>query len=253
MYDLFSYNAEVNGCGPLNPLCCTDPTSPFCSANSGTTNNISRDWGSDADGESMKRQLMRNLFVALLTSHGSPMLLGGDEWMRTQLGNNNAYSSGADNAFNWFDWGTWEPTDFRNRMHDFVRQMIAFRKTHEYALSPSDYSSGAPLYWEDENGNQPPNWNSRHLAVHYYDDSFGPQIDILINMETGGPVTFQLPQGVNWGRVVDTQSYFDQDAYLTSNGLDLNSSPNASVANPTPITGNYAVQPRSMVILVEQP
>ena len=256
MYDLFSYDGKVNGCGPLNPLCCTDPTSPFCSANSGTTNNISRDWGSDPAGESMKRQLMRNLFVALLTSHGSPMLFGGDEWMRTQLGNNNAYSTLADNADNWFDWGTWEPSDF---LQPDARlrppRMIAFRKTHEYALSPSDYSSGAPLYWEDENGNQPPNWNSRHLAVHYYDDSFGPQIDILINMETGGPVTFQLPQGVNWGRVVDTQSYFDQDSYLTSNGLDLEQLPqrHGRQLHAAPITGNYAVQPRSIVILVEQP
>jgi pullulanase/glycogen debranching enzyme len=41
----------------------------------------------------MKRQLMRNLFLAMMISHGTPIMLGGDEWMRTQLGNNNAYST----------------------------------------------------------------------------------------------------------------------------------------------------------------
>ena len=46
MYDVFSYNKKVNGCGPLNPVCCDQPESPFCvqGTESGENNNRSRDW-----------------------------------------------------------------------------------------------------------------------------------------------------------------------------------------------------------------
>ena len=45
---------------------------------------------------------MRNLLATLLLAQGTPMLLGGDEFGRTQLGNNNAYCQ--DNEINWFKW-----------------------------------------------------------------------------------------------------------------------------------------------------
>jgi glycogen operon protein len=117
LYDLFSYNLKQNKCGPLNPVCCDEPLSPFCEFDSGESNNRSRDWGQA--NEPLKRQLMRNAFVAMMVSHGTPMLYGGDEWMRTQLGNNNAYTTRGDNEFNWFDWGAWEANDERHRMFDF--------------------------------------------------------------------------------------------------------------------------------------
>ena len=41
------------------------------------------------------------------------MMLGGDEWMRTQYGNN-AYTTWADNEWNWFRWGEWTS---RNQQH----------------------------------------------------------------------------------------------------------------------------------------
>ena len=122
MYDLFTYDVKQNLCGPLNLVCCDTPTSPFCDPNSGDDNNRSRDWGST--NEPFKRQLMRDMFVLMMVAEGTPMLLGGDEWMRTQLGNNNAYSDSADNEYNWYDWGTWQASDFRTRMHDFVKQVI---------------------------------------------------------------------------------------------------------------------------------
>jgi hypothetical protein len=85
MYDLLSYNQKRNGIGPLNPL----GTDPY-SGDDGS--NYSRDWGFN---ENLKRQNFRNLITLLMVANGTPMLLGGDEWMRTQFGNNNAYSSGA--------------------------------------------------------------------------------------------------------------------------------------------------------------
>src|SRR5205085_12281782 len=143
LYDVFTYNQKRNGCGPLNPVCCDQPTSPFCTRDSGENNNRSRDWrrcentprpaakvcGVDGDcasdgsvrcipDEEFKRQMMRNLFVAMAVSQGTPLLLGGDEWMRTQLGNNDAYSTRADNPTNWFDWGVWQAKDEAWRMKD---------------------------------------------------------------------------------------------------------------------------------------
>jgi glycogen operon protein len=143
MFDLFSYDGERNGCGPLNPVCCDDPYSTWCDIAGSGWGEHELDWGD----EPTKRQLMRNLFAATLLSHGTPLLLGGDEWMRTQYGNNNAYSQGADNSANWFRWGEWlnRSNYDGHRMHDFVRGLIALRKAHPKALAPATYGGGLSL------------------------------------------------------------------------------------------------------------
>src|SRR5205814_1477077 len=94
----------------------------------------------NVETDPFKRQLIRDMFAAMLLSQGTPMILGGDEWMRTQLGNNNAYSTSADNSFNWYDWGSWEGKPANQRMHDFVRKVIRFRKEHAYAFAQMNYS-----------------------------------------------------------------------------------------------------------------
>src|SRR5262249_47152401 len=154
--DLFTYAQKKNGCGPLNPVCCDDPLSVWCDKDSGENNNRSRDWGSDEAGEAMKRQLMRNLFVAMVVAHGTPMLYGGDEWLRTQLGNNNAYSTRADNPANWLEWGSWQVADEKLRMHDFVRQIVRFRKQHAGKLARLAYGVGPSFTWKSELGTEPP-------------------------------------------------------------------------------------------------
>ncbi len=246
MYDLFSYATKENKCGPLNPICCTEPTSPFCDRDSGESNNRSRDWGQAA--EPTKRQLMRNLFTAMMVSQGTPMLLGGDEWMRTQLGNNNAYSTSADNEFNWFDWGVWQANNERHRMHDFVRKVIRFRKEHAYAFSPDEYGKGAPMSFKSAT-NGDPNWGGKSLMLHYFDKTKGPELVVLINME-GGPVDFTLPTGRSWTRLLDTQQYFDLPTTLADAGLDQRLSANITLDAPMPITtATYGVPTRSIVVL----
>ena len=247
LYDLFSYNEKRNGCGPLNPVCCDDPASSWCEIETGEVHNRSRDWGQD--NEHVKRQMMRNAFTALLISHGTPMILGGDEWMRSQLGNNNAYSSGADNEWNWFRWGEWTANDDRHRMHDFVRQLITFRKNHTYALSPVDWGAGAPFSWKNAQNNGDPDWSGKHVMIHYYDASVGPELAILINMERQS-TNFTLPEGRAWKRIVDTQSYYDTDAYFsTDEALDTKSSYNISLQPTDTVGGSYVVPENSIVIL----
>jgi glycogen operon protein len=249
LYDLFSYDMKRNGCSPLNPVCCQDPTNPFCVKNAGEDNNRSRDWG--AMNEPMKRQLMRDMFVLMLVAHGTPMLLGGDEWMRTQLGNNNAYSTSADNAANWFDWGAWQSETPRARMHDFVKQMIALRKAHGYAFAPASYDGGAGFTWKNEQNQDVANWGVRHLMMHYDQTGADPQLLVLINMETTD-TTFTLPAGV-WLRLVDTQQYFDDDAYLTANHKDPRTSANIELTVPDGASDSYTVKSRAIVVLEGTP
>ncbi|MCC2662675.1 MAG: glgX1 [Geminicoccaceae bacterium] len=74
----------------------------------------------------LRARQMRNLMATLLLSQGTPMLLGGDEFGRTQLGNNNAYCQ--DNEINWFDW---EAIGEDGRLLiEFTRRLIALRKAH---------------------------------------------------------------------------------------------------------------------------
>jgi len=286
MYDLFSYDQKVNGCGPLNPACC--PQTPgICDESSGEDHNRSFNWGKlswsgtgtpgttqtpYADGqpacettvgqdgnwgctisspaaESIKRHMMRDMFTAMMISHGTPMILGGDEWMRTQLGNNNAYSTGADNPTNWFAWGDWIVDPQHQRMHDFVRQVIEMRNTHRYAFAPDQYDQGMSFKWMNEGGTEGPNWSSRHLAQYYDDASYGKPLYIIINGEDSS-VDFQLPAEHSWNRLIDTQPYFDLDDYYPANGVDPTTSANGSVDAPVPVpTSDYNTPPRTIVVL----
>jgi glycogen operon protein len=254
MYDLLSYDEKQNFCGPLNPTCCDDPTSSWCETDNGESNNRSRDWGTD--GEDFKRQLMRNFFVAMMISEGTPMILGGDEWLRTQYGNNNAYSTAADNEWNWYRWGEWQSHDERWRMMDFVSRMVSFRLSHTYAFAPSTYGGSMPFAWKNESNSGDPDWSSRHLMIHFYDDGSSGQdfsdkaeIAILLNMERYD-VTYTLPGGRSWARVVDTQAYWDLDATIAAAGNDARTSPNY-FTDGADIGTEYTV-PASSIVILEQ-
>ncbi len=260
LYDVFSYDRKVNDCSPLNPICCTAPLSAFCdeAKNSGTDDNRSKDWTKVMCGdfpnaecrgrsEAYKRQLIRNAFALLLVSHGTPMLYGGDEFLRTQLGNNNTYTPEADNLYSWYDWGGWTSRDDRVRMQDFVKQLIRFRKDHAYAFAPSSYEGTAPA-WKSPTGGTPGWTTNRQLMLHYSDRSRGAELAILINMGAD-TVNFQLPPGT-WKRVLDTQAYFDGEEYLSSKQLPLRKSGNIALEKPEPLPdGNYGVVGRSIVVL----
>ncbi len=247
MYDLFSYNQKQNGCGPLNPICCSEPTSAWCEKVSGESNNRSHDWGQGAEGT--KRQLMRDLFTALMVSHGTPLLLMGDEWMRTQLGNNNAYGTLADNSYNWMDWGTYQAKDEAHRMHDFVKQVIRLRKDHAYAFAPADYASAAPAAWKSPANTDQVDWGGKAVMRHFYDASRGPELAVLINGEAGD-TTFTLPAGRTWKRLLDTQEYFDLSATIAAAGKPARASNNVWLDAPDSVPGGtYTAKARTIVVL----
>ncbi len=76
----------------------------------------------DPEINALRQRQMRNLLATLLLSQGTPMLLAGDEFGRTQRGNNNAYCQ--DNEISWLDWNI--PPE-GGRLIEFVRRVIGLR------------------------------------------------------------------------------------------------------------------------------
>jgi glycogen operon protein len=79
----------------------------------------------DPEIRALRRQQSRNMLATLLLSQGIPMLLAGDERLRTQKGNNNAYCQ--DNPLSWIDWSDGEEEKV---LTAFVRRLIRLRRQH---------------------------------------------------------------------------------------------------------------------------
>jgi len=121
--DLVSYNEkhnEANGEGN----------------NDGTSDN--RSWNGGVEGPTadaaivaLRERQMRNMLATLLCSQGTPMLLAGDEFARTQRGNNNAYCQ-----HNYVSWVNWDVPAGGQALIRFVRKLIALR--HRYPVLRRD-------------------------------------------------------------------------------------------------------------------
>jgi glycogen operon protein len=127
-HDLTAYNGKHNEANGENNR-------------DGTDNNRSFNHGEEGPSENdallrARRRSMRNLLGTLLLSAGTPMLLGGDEFGRTQGGNNNAYCQ--DNEISWFNWN-WEP--WQAELRDTVAHLISLRRAHA-VLRPSRFYDG---------------------------------------------------------------------------------------------------------------
>ncbi|HEX3426797.1 MAG TPA: glycogen debranching protein GlgX [Acidimicrobiales bacterium] len=108
----------------------------------GTDDN--RSWNCGVEGPTddpevlaLRARQVRNFLATLLLSRGVPMLLGGDEMGRTQLGNNNAYCQ--DNEISWFHW---DQTD--EDLCSFTRQLLALRRGHPI-FTGRRFFAGRPL------------------------------------------------------------------------------------------------------------
>jgi isoamylase len=102
----------------------------------GDNNNYSWNCGVEGpttDGKinALRRKQRRNLLTTLFLSQGVPMLLGGDEFGRTQTGNNNAYCQ--DNEISWFNWNR---SQEQNALLEFTQRLIQLRKDHPVFRRP---------------------------------------------------------------------------------------------------------------------
>jgi glycogen operon protein len=150
--------------------------------------------------QAARRRHVKNLLATLFLSQGVPMLGAGDEFGRTQRGNNNAYCQ--DNETAWVDWSC---LDRNSDLRDFVRMLIAFRRAHtslrrERFLRGALPEGGAPdVYWMGPEG-RPPDWTHGRALGFRLDgrpaatgsERAEEHLLILVNAEEG-PVRFRPP------------------------------------------------------------
>jgi isoamylase len=96
--------------------------------------------------EGLRNRMIKNFLLTLFISRGIPMLLGGDEFRRSQRGNNNAYCQ--DNEVSWFDWHL---LDKHKEILRFTRGMIALRRAH-FALRKEEFYTPKDIRWFAPNG-----------------------------------------------------------------------------------------------------
>jgi glycogen operon protein len=146
--DLVSYNEKHNEANGENN-------------NDGDNNNQS--WNCGAEGPTdddeinvLRRKQRRNLLTTLFLSQGVPMLCGGDEFGRSQKGNNNAYCQ--DNEVSWLNW---ERSEEQDQLLEFTRKLIGLRHQHPVFRRPKFFqgrrvrgSEIKDVMWFNPGGNE---------------------------------------------------------------------------------------------------
>ncbi|MFO8064745.1 MAG: glycogen debranching protein GlgX [Spirochaetia bacterium] len=195
--------------------------------------NFSYNYGHEGPTEdpvilAVRRRQQKNFIATLMLSLGTPMLLAGDEFGRTQRGNNNAYCQ--DNEISWLDWTLAEQNADLLR---FTREIIRFRFRHP-AILRSDFYTGLDsstdlipdITWFNDRGghiewSDPGNLlalrldGAREEIGHSMDDD---DFYIMFNGTTRSR-SFRLAPaaaGGAWRRVVDT--YLESPHDITEEG-----------------------------------
>jgi glycogen operon protein len=137
----------------------------------GTNDNHSANWGSEGATDDpaildKRHNIQRAMLATVFTSQGTPMLLSGDEFGRTQNGNNNAYCQ--DNETSWLDWNKAEQPEAQ-ALSAFVARLAALRHRHpilrcaRFLHGKDEPSPGLlDITWFDERGLtlSPEDWNN---------------------------------------------------------------------------------------------
>ncbi len=226
-------------------------------------------FGTDDQKTAAKRQTNRNYTAIQMMSRGVPMIVYGDEFSRTQNGNNNPYN--IDSVATWSNYnmistasphtvstgytgekqqyhnnfGTFgnydvssTDTDGVNGNFMFMKYMLNLR-ANEPALNQDNYTSVLYTY------SSPSSYEFSDVMIHIDGSAVSGGSDYLLMMNmTGNHVDFPVQsaeEGKEWVRIVDTQSYFETDF----NCWDLTS------INTATISGSYGVTPWSVVIFKE--
>jgi glycogen operon protein len=214
LHDLVSYNDKHNEANHENNQ-------------DGTDNNLS--WNHGVEGptddpqiRALRLRQMYNFMATLLFSQGTPMLLAGDEFARTQHGNNNAYCQ--DSEIGWVDWALDEDGA---ALLQFVRQAIKLRLAYPI-LRRGRYLIGA---YNEELGVKDVAWlapSGEEMSIEQWHDGQGRCLGMLLDgraqptgiRRSGSDSTLllivnahyqsvdfrlpQVPQGNGWRRLLDT-------------------------------------------------
>ena len=193
----------------------------------GTNNNVS--WNHGVEGPTDDRTIvdlrlrqMRNFFATLLFSQGTPMIVAGDEFARTQHGNNNAYCQ--DSETGWINWAL--DQDGADLLR-FVRRLIKLRlqypilRRNRFLVGTYNEDIGVKdVTWLDPHGNE--------MTTEQWEDGHGRSVGMLLDgraqpsgiRKPGADVTLlvivnahhdvvnytlpQVPEGEYWNCLIDT-------------------------------------------------
>ena len=221
----------------------------------GTNDNISSNYGvegstDDPEINLIREQQMKNFLVTLMLSQGVPMLLAGDEFKRTQQGNNNAYCQ--DNEISWLNW---EYAENNGAFLDFVIRLIRFRKDHPvfrrghfFQGKDMDNNGLRDIHWFDEKLKHP-DWNQKkkHSLAFFLDGSVreagtqGEDNDFFVVFNAG---TRDIKQKI--------PAPPDRKAWFLAINTCLEGSEGISLPGHEPLVNEnvFVVKPRSTVVLL---
>ncbi|WP_376986711.1 glycogen debranching protein GlgX [Bosea sp. R86505] len=153
----------------------------------------------------------RNLLATLLLSHGTPMLLAGDEHGHSNRGNNNVYCQ--DNEIAWMRWE--ELTERDHALTRFVQRVTQLRAEHPIFRRAS-FRDGCLLRWVNPAGGdqQEEHWDDEGLRaigllMHMPDVEQGGDEALILFNAFDGDVPFKIPPRVkkgSWSVVLDTDT-----------------------------------------------
>ena len=208
--------------------------------------NDNRSWNCGVEGETdepavlaLRQRLARNHICLLLFSCGTPMLLGGDEFLRTQQGNNNGYCQ--DNELSWFDWElAHKNADFT----EFVRKAIALTRTYpvlqmrRFMVARGESAGAEPeIVWHGPDMDAP-HWNDPAARLLCYQLA----TPLFFIWNAGHlPAQVRLPAlhaHRRWRRIVDTGLPAGEDFAESGREVELKEQ------------DRYLTGPRTTIILV---
>ena len=213
--------------------------------------NNNQSWNCGVEGptddpqiNALRERQRRNFLTTLFLSQGLPMLTGGDEWGRTQQGNNNAYCQ--DNEISWFNW---ERDEKQNQLLGFTRKLIQLRRNHPVLRRPKFFqgrrirgSEIRDVMWFNPGGNEMSEEEWAHPFVRCLgmllsgdtmdvfnfkgepirDDTFL----LLINAHYE-PIPFVLPgqEHIEWQLILDTMNaegfFTEPKKFASGDDVDL--------------------------------
>ncbi|MCP4753468.1 MAG: glycogen debranching protein GlgX [Proteobacteria bacterium] len=205
MMDLVSYHGKHNAANGEN-------------GRDGSDDNFSMNFGvegptSDSEISAKRKQQIRNMAAILMLSQGTPMILAGDEFGRTQRGNNNAWCQ--DNEVSWLDW------DLLSENQDlfrFWRKLIRFREKHPilrreafFTGRINTFSKIEDISWHNVSAYQPAFDSSSNSLAFLIDGMeeekvIGETIYVAMNFYDSGR-EFELPtvySSAPWKMIVST-------------------------------------------------
>jgi len=187
----------------------------------GSNHNLSCNHGvegvtTDASVIALRERQIRNFLTTLFLSHGTPMMLMGDEISHTRLGNNNPWNQ--DNERNWLDWNLVEQNAGLLR---FVKQLIGFSSSLHILQEDRFWFATTPqkigdITWH---GLEPklPDWSpeSRYIGYCLKNDTTPEKILVLFNASDMDQ-TFKLPTttpNMPWHQIIDTSESSPNDIH----------------------------------------